>query len=243
MERHMALFELDHVTLGVRHLYAACHRLSETTGLQSVEGGWQHVVPTAHRLIPIPGDAYINVESVIDHYAPLPPPVDAFRRWFEESTRDGPDRWMTWCLRTRTYQDLEAVAQRFGGEVAIRDGAVRPDGTAVTSMMAPDSAAHTWARGLPNWYFHPDPDERPARRSPVQHRRPLAAVAWLEVGGDPAELEDHIGSETFASLPLRVVDGPRGLHGVGLSTADGDEIALRAESAAPDLARIAAELG
>lgn len=239
----MALYELDHVTLGVRHLYEGCERLRDATGLGSCEGGWQRIVPTANRVIPIPGDAYINVESVIDHHAPLPDPIDAFRRWFEDATRDGEDRWMTWCLRTRTYEDLEAVARRFGSDVARRDSAVRADGTVVMSAMAPNSAAQTWARGLPNWYFHTDMAQHPARRSRAAHRRPLTALAWLQVGGDPAELEDHIGSETFASLPLRCVERPTGLYGVGITTTDGDEIAIRADSAAPALAAIAAQLG
>jgi hypothetical protein len=237
----MARYDLDHLTLGVRHLYAGCERLRRDHGLVSHEGGWQHAIPTAHRTIVLPGDAYLNVESVIDHQAPLPPPLDAFRRWFTDATRDG-DSWMTWCLRTRTHDDLEAVARRFGSEVVTRDGVVRPDGSAVTSVMAPATIHPTWARGLPNWYFHADLAEHPSRRHPPGHHRPLARVAWLEVGGDPAELEDHIGPETFAALPLRFVDRPAGLHGLGLTTDDGDEIALRAPSAAPALATIAHEL-
>ena len=237
----MARYDLDHVTLGVRHLYAGCERLRADHGLRSYEGGWQPVVPTAHRVVPLPGDAYLNVESVIDHHGPVPPPIAAFRRWFEDATRDG-DSWMTWCLRARSYEDLEAVARRFGSEVVTRTGAIRPDGTVVTSVLAPATVEHTWARGLPNWYFHPDLAEHPSRRHPVVHERPLAGVAWLEVGGDPEVLAEHVGPETFAALPLRFVDRPAGLYGIGLAPVDGDEIALRADSAAPALAAIAADL-
>jgi len=81
--------------------------------------------------------------------------------------------------------------------------------------------------------------EHPARR-PVADARELTGVAWLELGGDPAELEAHVGAETFQHLPLRFVPRPAGLYGVGIATADGDEIAIRAESAAPELAVIAA---
>lgn len=238
----MAHYDLDHLTLGVRHLYAGCERLRMDHGLQSHEGGWQHAIPTAHRTIVLPGDAYVNVESVIDHHAPVPPPIDAFRRWFEDATHNG-DSWMTWCLRTRSYDDLEAVARRFDSEVVTRNGAIRPDGTMITSIMAPATLHPTWAKGLPNWYFYADLAEHPSRRHPPSHSRPLAGIAWLEVGGDPLDLEDHIGPETFTALPLRFVDRPAGLYGLGLTTQDGEEIAIHANSAAPALAAIADQLG
>ncbi|XRQ08438.1 VOC family protein, partial [Actinomadura welshii] len=229
-----------HFTLGVRHLYAAAEQLRVETGLRSHEGGWLDVMPTAHRVIPLPGDVYVNVESVIDHQAELPPGVDAFRTWFAETTRRG-NHWMTWNLRARSRADLEEVAWRFGGEVVTAPGARRPDGTTTTTIMAPGDAAVTWARGLPNWYFHEDLTQHPARRAAMTHERPLREISWLEVGGDPSELEEHVGPETFAALPLRFVDGPAGLHGVGLTTGDGAEIALRAPSAAAGLAKLAAQ--
>ncbi|WP_165975149.1 VOC family protein [Nonomuraea deserti] len=151
----MPSYDLDHVTLGVRHLYESAERLRRETGLRSHEGGWLQVMPTAHRVIPLPGDAFINVESVIDHHAELPPGVDAFRTWFEETTRRA-DHWMTWNLRARSHADLEAVAHRLGGEVVTSPGARRPDGTSATTVMAPGDAGLTWARGLPNWYYHED---------------------------------------------------------------------------------------
>ncbi|GAA2880387.1 VOC family protein [Nonomuraea rubra] len=235
----MPVYDLDHVTLGVRHLYESAERLRRETGLRSHEGGWLAVMPTAHRVIPLPGDAFINVESVIDHHAELPPEIGAFRTWFEETTRRG-DHWMTWNLRARSYADLEDVARRFGGEVVTAPGALRPDGTSSTTVMAPGNAALTWARGLPNWYYHEDLDQHPARRAPMAHERPLLAVAWLELGGDPDEVEDHLGPETFQALPLRFVGGTPGLRGLGLTTEDGAEIAIRAASGAAGLAELAA---
>lgn len=234
----MPLYELDHLTLGVRHLYASADRLRDETGLESVEGGWQRFVPTGHRIVPLPGDVYLNVESVIDHQAPLPPPAAAFRRWFDESVEAGDDRWMTWCLRTKTYEDLEEVARRFGTEVVKGEGGIQPNGVVGARVMAPDGIANTWAKGLPNWYFHADMAVHPSRRHAVEHRKPLRRIAWLEVGGEPSVFEKHLGSETFESLPLRFVDRPTGLYGVGLTTVDGEEIAIRRESAAPALAAI-----
>jgi hypothetical protein len=233
----MPVYDLDHVTLGVRHLYDGAERLRRATGLRSEEGGWLPEMPTAHRTVPLPGGAAINIESVIDHFAPMPPGVAAFASWFEETTRAG-DHWMSWNLRARTRDDLEAVARRLGGRVVTAPGANRPDGTTTTTVMAPGDAGMTWARGLPNFYLH-DEAHRPTTPGPA-HARPLRAVAWIEVGADPAELEAHIGTETFERLPLRVVDGPAGLRAIGLSTLDGEEIVVRAPSAAPGLAALAA---
>lgn len=238
----MPLYELDHVTLGVRHLYAACDRLRDETGLESYEGGWQRFIPTAHRIVPLPGDAYINVESVIDHQALLPPPAAAFRRWFDDTLGEGDDHWMTWCLRTKSYEDLEGIARRFGTDIAKGEGAIRPDGAVGARVMAPDGIFHTWAKGLPNWYFHADMSVHPSRRHPAEHREPLQEIAWLEVGGEPAELEQHLGGATFENLPLRFVDRPTGLYGLGITTAGGNEVALRRRSGAPALATIAAGL-
>ncbi|MEO3803019.1 VOC family protein [Nonomuraea sp. B1E8] len=235
----MPVYDLDHVTLGVRHLYESAERLRRETGLRSHEGGWLQVMPTAHRVIPLPGDAFINVESVIDHYAELPPGVGAFRTWFEQTTRKA-DHWMTWNLRASSYADLEEVARRLGGEVVTSQGAQHPDGSSATTVMAPGDAGMTWARGLPNWYYHEDMSRHPARTAPMTHERPLVAVAWLEIGNDPAEVEEHLGKETFDALPLRFVSGGPGLHGVGLRTEDGEEIAVRAASGAAGLAEFAA---
>ena len=41
----MARYDLDHLTLGVRHLYASCERLRNDHGLQSHEGGPGAFVP------------------------------------------------------------------------------------------------------------------------------------------------------------------------------------------------------
>ncbi|MEV5824170.1 hypothetical protein AB0L25_01190 [Spirillospora sp. NPDC052242] len=82
---------------------------------------------------------------------------------------------------------------------------------------------------------------RRSRSSPRRSRTPCRPRSpTIRLGGDPAEVEEHIGAETFAALPLRFVDGPAGLRGLGLTARDGAEIALRAPSAAPGLAELAA---
>jgi hypothetical protein len=149
---------------------------------------------------------------------------------------------MTWALRTRSYEDLEEVARRFGSEVTTGEGAVGPDGSAETHVMAPSGAAHPWLRGLPNWYYYADMATHPSRRGPVEHRRPVHRIAWLEVGGDPSVYREHLGDETFEHLPLRFIDRPYGLYGLGIEARDGREIAIRRDSAAARLPEIMSDL-
>jgi hypothetical protein len=100
------------------------------------------------------------------------------------------------------------------------------------------SGGHTWARGLPNWYFHEDMSSHPSRLAGRGHGTSLREIAWIEVGGDPAILRRHLGEEAFEALPVRFVDGPGGLYGLGILTARDEEIAIRRDSAAPTLAAI-----
>ena len=64
--------------------------------------------------------------------------------------------------------------------------------------MAPGDASKTWARGLPNRYFHEDLTRHPARLAPMDHERPLREIAWLEVGATPEEIASLV---YFLALP------------------------------------------
>jgi hypothetical protein len=228
------MYELDHFSLGVRNLYEGCHRLREETGLDNYDGGWFRGVGIGNRIIPLPSDTFIEVESIIDHFEPADGPAGWVKRWFEDTLKDGEDHWMFWCLRTKTLEELEDVARRFGTTVATVEGRIRPTGY-IGSMTLTPNIDSAFARGLPNWYYTPDFSLHGAREQIVEHRQPLREIAWLEVGGDPRELEEHVGTETFDSLPLRFVERPAGLYGVGLTTVDGEEIAIRKESAVPHM--------
>jgi hypothetical protein len=219
------MIELDHVSLGVRNLYEGAHRLRDESGLDNYEGGWFPVGGLANRIVPLPGDVYIEIESNIDA-ADTHPLTD----WFRTSTRDT-DAWMFWCLRATTMGEMEAIAERFGSKVARAEpGRIRPNGEHVCWTMTP-SPPTCWGEGLPNWYYWEDMSGHPSRR-PVEHRRRLTGVAWLEVGGDPAVMERHIGVEAMAGLPLRFVDAPGGLYALAIETADGDEVVVRRPTAA-----------
>jgi hypothetical protein len=195
-------------------------RLAEQTGLGSYEGG-VFAGGLRNWIFPLGGDVYLEVEAVTGT-------ADGPASWFRRATADGTDRWMFWCLRADTREELEQVASRLGSDVQVLPGRREPDGTqrVVTSTPAGQVARQARQRGLPNWYYRDDPAKNPARRE-VTGSRTATGVAWLEVAGDQDQFREHIGAETFDRLPLRFVPGEPGLHAVAVDTADGTEIVIR----------------
>ena len=228
------MIELDHICLGVRNIYEGAQRLREETGLDNYEGG---LIPpgTANRIVPLPNDVFIEIESWI-----IPVDGNPFGQWYIDATAAG-DAWMFWCLRASTMEEMEAIAERLGSRVfAAKVGRIKPDGEEVGYSMAPASGK-PWAAGLPNWYFREDPSRHPARTA-VDHRRDFTGVSWMEVGGDPAVMEEHVTPEVFERLPLRFVDETPGLYAVAIGTEDGDEVVIRASNATPLIPPIAATI-
>ncbi|MFI5617821.1 VOC family protein [Streptomyces sp. NPDC051567] len=221
------MFHLDHMALGVADLDDGVRGLAGQTGLGSYEGG---VFPGGMRnwIFPLGGDVYLEVESATGATGGPAP-------WFQRATGDGTERWMFWCLRADTREELEQVASRLGSQVQVVPGRREPDGTqrVVTSAPAGEVAARARRQGLPNWYYRDDPAKNPARRE-VTGDRTAAGVAWLEVAGDREQFRAYIGAETFDRLPLRFVPGEPGLHAVAVHTADGQEIVIRRAPAGQD---------
>jgi hypothetical protein len=241
------MYNIDHISLGTRHLYEGCHRLREEYGLDNYDGGWFKGTGIADRIVPLPGDVYVVVESVVDQRA-LVDEVGASDDGFDAATLlrgpsplsraslialgllaavgGGQDHWMSWGLRTESLEELEELAERLDSPIVRSDHRILPSGDTVGPHRRTPSADKSWAKGLPNWYFWDDMSDHPSRRE-VQHAEPLAEVSWLELGGEANAMKEHIGAETFASLDLRFVDGVPGLYGVGLRTRGGEEIAVR----------------
>ncbi|MFD5445767.1 VOC family protein [Streptomyces tendae] len=217
------MFHLDHLCLAVPELNDGVRRVEEETGLAHYYGG---VIgdAIANTIFPLGEDVYLEVEAVTDSASVR----DAGAAWFDRAVADG-DRWMFWSLRADTLEELEAVAQRLGGEVVRAPGRVQPDGTQriITTAPGPGRALDMcWRRGLPNWFYREDPASNPDRGA-TEHGDRGAAVTRLEIGADVAELREHIGAETFDHLPLEVVSGRPGVHAVTVRTASGREATLR----------------
>jgi hypothetical protein len=222
------MFHLDHLSLGVRDLDTGVRRLHEETGLAHYDGG-VFAAGIANTIFPLGEDVYLEVEAATG-------PVtgqDTAAAWFDKALGGAEERWMFWSLRADTLEEMAAVAERLGGEVARLPGRVQPDGTQriITTAPGPGRALDTcWRRGLPNWFYREDPATHPDRGA-AGHGERGAAVTRLEIGADPGELRAHIGFETYDRLPLVVVPGPPGVHAVTVRTASGREVTVRGEPA------------
>ena len=216
------MIELDHFCLCVRNIYEGAHRLREETGLDNYEAGW--LPPAlANRIVPMPNDTYIEIESWIDANGAN----NSFGQWFLDASVAG-DAWMFWALRVSTFEELEAVAERLGSIAFTGESIMLTPAGEGLGWSATPASMQPWAAGLPNFYWYPG--DHPCRTA-VNHRRNFAGVTWMEVGGDPDVMEEHVTSEVFERLPLRFVDQPSGLYAVAIGTEDGDEVVIRASSA------------
>jgi hypothetical protein len=221
------VFHLDHLCLFVRDLDESVRRVQEETGLAYYDGGVL-AGAIASTIFPLGGDVYLEVEALRTPASER----DERAAWLDRIVADG-DRWLFWSLRADTLEDMTAVAQRLGGEVARVPGRVQPDGTQriITTAPGPGRSLDTcWRRGLPNWFYRDDPATNPDRGA-AQHGDRGVAVTRLEVGADAGELRQHIGTETFDQLPLAVVARPPGGHPVTVRTASGREVTLRRDPA------------
>jgi glyoxalase-like protein len=221
------VFHLDHLCLFVRDVGEGVRGVHEETGLAHYDGGVL-AGAIANTIFPLGGDAYLEVEGLMAPAAER----DASAAWLDRIVADG-DRWLFWSLRADTLEEMAAVAQRLGGEVARVPGRVQPDGTQriITTAPGPGRALDTcWRRGLPNWFYRENPATNPDR-GVTDHGDRGAAVTRLEIAADAEELRQHIGAETFDQLPLALVSGRPGVHAVTVRTASGREVTLRRDPA------------
>ncbi|WP_163508905.1 VOC family protein [Fodinicola acaciae] len=222
------MFHLDHLCLGVRDFEDGVRRVHEETGLAHYYGGVL-AGSIANTIFPLGEDVYLEVEGVTGPDASSSEAAG----WFDGLLADGADRWMFWSLRADTLEEMTAVAQRLGGEVARVPGRVQPDGTQriITTAPGPGRVFDTcWRRGLPNWFYRDDPATNPDRAA-AAHGERGRVVTRLEIGADAEKLREHIGAETFDRLPLSVVSGQPGVHAVTVRTASGREVTLRRDPA------------
>lgn len=205
------MLRLDHVVLGVRDLVQAEKMLWHRCGLASVEGGSHPKRGTANRLVPV-GHEYVELLSIVNPEAAARHPR---ARWLARHVRDR-DRFIAWCVST---DDIDAVASRCG-VVPVSGSRVHPDGTRVTFRVAGFEAAV--AESLPFFISWDDSRLRLGAVRP-QHRVDPVGIEWIEVGGDARRLETWLGD---ADLPIRIMNRPPGLYGIGIGTTTG-EIVLR----------------
>jgi hypothetical protein len=188
----------DHVIMAVRDLDQAAEMLLETHGLQSTPGGRHVGLGTGNRIVPF-GDSYLELMAVVDEVEAA---ASELGRWVTAQTADG-DRLAAWCLRT---DDIDGVADRLD-LTPVPMSRLRPDGVELSWRLAGlDTALPS---GLP---FFIQWDVLPTEH-PGQTPWGGSGISWIEAGGDPDQLAEWLGPN---DLDVRLVDGPRGIHRVGI---------------------------
>ena len=210
------MLSIDHVVLAVGDLDDAGERLRAEHGLSSVPGGLHPGWGTGNRIVPL-GDDYVELISVVDPDVGRATPLG---RALLELTDDGDDRWFAVCLADT---DLEATAARLG--LRVEPGSrTRPDGTEIFWRGAgvDDDLRAGW---LPFFIAWDSPPELHPGRGAASHDAGVTGIAGIDLAGDPTSLREWLGPHGDG-LPLRVVDGDRGVRTVELATDRGETIRL-----------------
>jgi hypothetical protein len=199
---------VDHVIYGVRDIDAAADRLLAERGLASVPGGRHEGRGTGNRIVPL-GSSYLELMGVVDADEAA---VHPFGQWFSAQIAHG-DRFITWCVGT---DDIEHVAERLGL-------AVEP-----WTRATPDGGVLRWRlAGLELTFLDPSlpffiqwdlPEQHPSHQS-APHRVQPSGYALIDLAGDPARIENHLGG---AELPVSVDQGDPAVRSVVIATDQGD---------------------
>ena len=211
------MYSIHHVTLATRD-FANTALWLEELGLASVQGyrfphvGWSNLV------VPVSTEThqYIEVLGVTD-------PETASRHPYggaiDALTARG-DRFVAWALLA---DDVDAIGERIG---------VRPE---LWSAMSPDGEVVNWKLVgiIQSWaepflpFFREDPPDFhrsiDATIAQAGHTVAPTGFSWVEVEGDEKRLREWLGDE---EAPVRITEGTPLLRSIGISTADGDEIAI-----------------
>jgi hypothetical protein len=201
---------IDHVIYGVHDLDAAAARLNGEHGLGFIRGG-RHPGGTANSVAPLEPPQYLELISVVD------PGGETAQMVTREM--DGEERLVGWAI---VPDDLDAVAARLG---------VQPFGGSIEN---PDGSSGSWRIvGDPEDSAYPffieyDGDADLRRRRWAERRAEsgnnwVRGVTFVEVGADAPRMRAWIGDDT---IPVRCIEGERGVLAVGLATERG-EIVLR----------------
>lgn len=218
------MIHFDHVCMAAPNVYESTFRLSKETGLGNYDGGFFPLYGIGHRVVPLAPDIYIEVESVIDQRAVRQgQPLAVF---MDRQARGG-DRFLGWCLRCDTLEELEAFAAHhkttIDPETTGREaGRQMMNGTRGFALQAP-SATVAWPMGKPNLYFKPGGGTHVASLPVVPGSGDAKGqgLAWIEVGETRADFQAWLGDVASASgfpFEIRYNGGNPGFYGMGVQT-------------------------
>lgn len=196
---------IDHVIYGVRDLDAAVERFRYEHGLEPLLFSEHPEWGTRNAVLPAGFGQFVELLSIADPDAGTPL-VEGLKLML----RSG-DRMVGACIRSR---DLDADAARLSlrvidGERHQRDRVLRFRRTVPEER--PD---------MPFFIDWQGPNEEMD-----QHYAggPVSCVAWIEYGGDAAQLRDWVGD---ADLRIRAASGRPGPRRFALARTDGSEIVI-----------------
>jgi Glyoxalase-like domain len=187
---------IDHVIYACADLDAAAARVEAELGVAAGGGGRHERIGTHNRIVPL-GGGYLELLAIAD-------PAEAAASDLGRAVRDRVsatgDGLMGWAV---AVDDVEPVAARLGTALStIARSGLTARLTGVAEAMREPFLPFFIARdpGVPD----------PARSGSGGG---AGGIAWLELSGDAARLEDWLGG---ASLPVRVVDGAPGVRAMGV---------------------------
>lgn len=202
------MLRFDHVVMAVQDFDETAARLLATHGLASVAGGDHAGHGTGNRIVPL-GPEYIELMAVVDRHVAEESPLG---QWVMAQTHSG-DRLAALCVQTDA---IERVAARLRLEV-VPMSRTRPDGSTLSWRLA--GLQEAMGHGLPFFIqWDGGPDVHPGR-AVADHTTTPAGLAWVDLGGDPTEVDEWLGPH---DLDLRVVRGAQGVQRIGIATTDGE---------------------
>jgi hypothetical protein len=201
---------IDHVIYGVHDLDVAAARLNGEHELGFVRGG-RHPGGTMNSIAPLESPQYLELITVAD---PAGETAEMLQR-----EMDGEERLVGWAIEP---DDLDAVAARLGIEPFV--GSIdNPNGSSGTWRIVGNEEDSAFP-----FFIEYDGDPEVRRRAWAERRAEagnnwVRAITFVEVGADAEAMRAWIGDD---SIPVRCIEGERGVLAVGLASEKG-EIVIR----------------
>jgi hypothetical protein len=201
---------IDHVIYGVQDLDTAAARLNGEHGLGFIRGG-RHPGGTSNSIAPLDPPQYLELIAVAD-------PAGELAQMLAREM-NGDERLVGWAIEP---DDLDVVAARLGVE-PIGGSIENPDGSTGSWRIVGDTDDSAFP-----FFIEYEGDTEVRRRRWAERRAEagnnwVRAVTFVEVGADLGRMREWIGDD---SVPVRCIEGERGVLAVGLATEKG-EIVLR----------------
>jgi hypothetical protein len=184
---------IDHVIYATRDLDRAAARLESELGVAALGGGRHEGLGTHNRILPL-GGGYLELLAVCDPEEAASSILGAALQTRIEQRGEG---LMGWAV---ALDDVKPVAARLG--------------TSITTIARQGMTARL--TGIAESLRRPFLPFFITRDSGVEDPGATGAaggIAWIEVAGDRALLDDWLGG---AELPVRIAKGPCGVCAVGI---------------------------